>query len=182
MSSRKYLSLSSEYSFCPGLLIHSLRTSRSYICKYSYMLSTTSHDRGGTADDPDLSITLTRSMDTLSRSGKNTHISMISNSVKHLWSYTNTATGGNSTRAAILSRWAPMSLHWAPMLPHAFKHPWPLISYPWKWLFLSGCWWYQFSVIAEMRVGNGLLFQPSGAQHSCQTWARFEAWILNLCK
>ena len=42
------------------LLIHSLRTSIC-VCKYLYMLPTTFHDRGGGADDPDLSVALTMS-------------------------------------------------------------------------------------------------------------------------
>ena len=48
------------YSLLVLLLIHSFRTS---ICiyKYLYMVFATFHDWGGGADDPDLSITLTRS-------------------------------------------------------------------------------------------------------------------------
>ena len=28
-----------------------------------------------------------------------------------------------------------------------FAQPWPFIYYLWKWPFLSGCWWYEFSVM-----------------------------------
>ena len=43
------------------LLTHSLRSSMC-VCKYLFMLSATFHDWGGRADDPNLSVALTRSM------------------------------------------------------------------------------------------------------------------------
>ena len=49
------------------------------------------------------------------RFGKSTHISMISNSVTHLRSYTNSAIAGNSARSP---RRAPTSPHRATMSPH----------------------------------------------------------------
>ena len=35
-----------------------------------------------------------------------------------------------------------------------FTQPWPFIYYPWKWPFLSGCWWYQFSVMVATGLGR----------------------------
>ena len=36
-----------------------------------------------------------------------------------------------------------------PHLVHGhFKHPWSSMYYLWKWLFLSGCWWWEFSIMA----------------------------------
>ena len=43
------------------------------------------------------------------RFGKSTHISKISNSVTHLWSYTNSAIAGNSARSPTSPRRAPTS-------------------------------------------------------------------------
>ena len=56
---------------------------------------------------------------------------------------------------------------WLLCRPHQvhghFKQPWIFMYYPWKWLFLSGCWWCQFSII-DYRTGNS---------HNCiHTYAR----------
>ena len=52
---------------------------------------------------------------------------------------------------------------WPYHLPHQvhglFRQPWPFIYYPWKFLFLSGCWWYQFYVMASgqyLKLESGL--------------------------
>ena len=52
------------------------------------------------------------------RSGKSTHISMISNSVTYLPSYTNTAIASNSARLPTSTHRAPMSPHRAPISSH----------------------------------------------------------------
>ena len=56
---------------------------------------------------------------------------------------------------------------WLLCRPHQvhghFKQAWIFLYYPWKWLFLSGCWWCQFSII-DYRTGNS---------HNCiHTYAR----------
>ena len=65
--------------------------------------------------------TLTTGNVTVARFEKNTLISMISNSVTHLQSYTNTAVAdiaGNSALEPMSPYQAPISQHRAPMMPH----------------------------------------------------------------
>ena len=76
------------------------------------------------------------------RSGKNTHIIMISNSVTHLQSFTNTAIAEiakNADGAPETPRGMPETPRWAPLLAHRAQHRW--------WLPLETRLFYEFFTV-----------------------------------
>ena len=72
------------------------------------------------------------------RSGKSTHITMISNSVTHLRSYTNTTISENSAWSPTSPNRAPISSHWMTSVWqfHDVSHCFKSVS----WCFTSGSW------------------------------------------